>query len=52
VLSAFAPVLRVLVATPFPPQKMAAIHQLKYMAAARCDVQTRSDSSASSRARK
>jgi hypothetical protein len=51
VLSAFAPLPRVFIATPFSPHKMAAIHQLKYMAAACCDFQTRSDSSPSSRAR-
>jgi monoamine oxidase len=37
----FAPLRRVSIATPFSDQKMAAIHQLKYMAAARCYFQTR-----------
>ena len=38
----FAPLRRVTIATPFSPQKMAAIHTLQYMAAARCYFQTRS----------
>ena len=38
----FALLRRVKIATPFSPQKMAAIHQLKYMAAARCYFQTES----------
>ena len=38
----FAPLRRVTIATPFSPQKMAAIHRLQYMAAARCYFQTRS----------
>ena len=38
----FAPLRRVSIATPFSPQKMAAIHQLRYMAAARCYFQTES----------
>ena len=37
----FAPLRRVDIATPFSPQKMAAIHELQYMAAARCYFQTR-----------
>lgn len=37
----FAPLRRVSIATPFSDQKMAAIQQLKYMAAARCHFQTR-----------
>jgi monoamine oxidase len=37
----FAPLRRVSIATPFSHQKMAAIHKLKYMAAARCYFQTR-----------
>jgi monoamine oxidase len=37
----FAPLRRVSIATPFSPQKMAAIHKLQYMAAARCYFQTR-----------
>jgi monoamine oxidase len=38
----FAPLRRVSIATPFSPQKMAAIQRLKYMAVARCYFQTRS----------
>jgi monoamine oxidase len=38
----FAPLRRVKIATPFSPQKMAAIHTLRYMAVARCYFQTRS----------
>jgi monoamine oxidase len=38
----FAPLRRVSIATPFSPQKMAAIHKLRYMAVARCYFQTRS----------
>jgi monoamine oxidase len=38
----FAPLRRVDIATPFSPQKMAAIHKLQYMAVARCYFQTRS----------
>jgi monoamine oxidase len=38
----FAPLRRVSIATPFSPQKMAAIHELQYMAVARCYFQTRS----------
>jgi monoamine oxidase len=38
----FAPLRRVSIATPFSPQKMAAIHKLQYMAVARCYFQTRS----------
>ena len=38
----FAPLRRVTIATPFSAQKMAAIDQLRYMAAARCYFQTRS----------
>jgi monoamine oxidase len=38
----FAPLRRVSIATPFSPRKMAAIHKLEYMAAARCYFQTRS----------
>jgi monoamine oxidase len=38
----FAPLRRVKIATPFSSQKMAAIHKLRYMAAARCYFQTRS----------
>ena len=37
----FAPLRRVSIATPFSDQKMAAIQQLQYMAAARCHFQTR-----------
>ena len=37
----FAPLRRVSIATPFSDQKMAAIEQLRYMAAARCHFQTR-----------
>jgi monoamine oxidase len=37
----FAPLRRVSIATPFSPQKMAAIHKLRYMAVARCHFQTR-----------
>jgi monoamine oxidase len=37
----FAPLRRVSIATPFSPQKMAAIQELQYMAAARCYFQTR-----------
>jgi monoamine oxidase len=36
----FAPLRRVSIATPFSPQKMATIHKLRYMAAARCYFQT------------
>jgi monoamine oxidase len=38
----FAPLRRVNIATPFSPQKMAAIQKLQYMALARCYFQTRS----------
>jgi monoamine oxidase len=38
----FAPLRRVDIAAPFSPPKMAAIHKLQYMAAARCYFQTRS----------
>ena len=38
----FAPLRRVTIATPFSDAKMAAIHRLQYMAAARCYFQTRS----------
>jgi monoamine oxidase len=38
----FAPLRHVWIATPFSPQKMAAIRKLKYMAVARCYFQTRS----------
>ena len=38
----FAPLRRVDIATPFSPQKMAAIRKLQYMAVARCYFQTRS----------
>jgi monoamine oxidase len=38
----FAPLRRVTIDTPFSAQKMAAIHTLQYMAAARCYFQTRS----------
>jgi monoamine oxidase len=38
----FAPLRRVHIATPFSPQKMAAIRTLRYMAVARCYFQTRS----------
>ena len=38
----FAPLRRVSIATPFSPQKMAAIRKLQYMAVARCYFQTRS----------
>jgi monoamine oxidase len=38
----FAPLRRVSIDTPFSAQKMAAIHKLQYMAAARCYFQTRS----------
>jgi monoamine oxidase len=38
----FAPLRRVTIATPFSPQKMAAIHRLRYFAGARCYFQTRS----------
>jgi monoamine oxidase len=38
----FAPLRRVAIATPFSAQKMASIHELRYMAAARCYFQTRS----------
>jgi monoamine oxidase len=37
----FAPLRRVAITTPFSPDKMAAIQQLRYMAAARCYFQTR-----------
>lgn len=37
----FAPLRRVRIDTPFSDHKMAAIHRLKYMAAARCYFQTR-----------
>jgi monoamine oxidase len=37
----FAPLRRVTIATPFAPQKMAAIRRLQYMAVARCYFQTR-----------
>jgi monoamine oxidase len=37
----FAPLRRVHIATPFSPQKMAAIQMLQYMALARCYFQTR-----------
>jgi monoamine oxidase len=37
----FAPLRRVSIATPFSHRKMAAIHRLRYMAAARCYFQTR-----------
>ena len=37
----FAPLRRVSIATPFSHRKLAAIHKLKYMAAARCYFQTR-----------
>jgi monoamine oxidase len=37
----FAPLRRVTIATPFSQQKMAAIHQLQYIALARCYFQTR-----------
>jgi monoamine oxidase len=37
----FAPLRRVSIATPFSDKKMAAIHELRYMAAARCHFQTR-----------
>jgi monoamine oxidase len=38
----FAPLRRVTIATPFSAPKMAAIHQLRYLPAARCYFQTRS----------
>lgn len=38
----FAPLRRVNIATPFSAGKMAAIHRLRYLAAARCYFQTRS----------
>jgi monoamine oxidase len=37
----FAPLRRVVIETPFSHRKMAAIHKLRYMAAARCYFQTR-----------